>query len=71
MKSLTLLVDADFFIYRAASAAEEEHEYNEDLTVIVGDFQKGKRRVESEIRDLCTRFDTDDAILFFTDRENF
>ena len=67
----TLLIDADFFLYRAASSAEEEHEYNEDLTVIVGDFRKGKRRVESEIRDLCTRFDTDDVVLFFTDRENF
>ena len=37
-----LLVDADFFFYRAASSSEEEHEYNADLTVIVGDFKRGK-----------------------------
>ena len=71
MKPLTLLIDADFFLYRAASSAEEEHEYNEDLTVIVGDFRRGKRRVESEIKDLCDRFDSQDVVLFFTDRANF
>jgi DNA polymerase-1 len=71
MKPPTLLIDADFFLYRAASSAEEEHEYSQDLTVIVGDFNKGRHRVESEISDLCSRFDTSDVILFFTDLENF
>ena len=71
MKPLKLLVDADFFFYRAASAAEEEHEYNADLTVIVGDFKKGKRIVEQELSKLRSRFDTDDLVLFFTDRVNF
>jgi len=66
-----LLVDADFFFYRAASAAEDEHDYNEELTVIVGDFTKGKRIVEQELSKLRSRFDTDDLLLFFTDRVNF
>ena len=71
MKPTKLLVDADFFFYRAASAAEEEMEYNPDLTVIVGDFKKGKRIVEQELSKLRSRFDTDDLLLFFTDRVNF
>lgn len=71
MKPPKLLVDADFFFYRAASAAEEEHEYSEDLTVIVGDFQKGKRIVEQELDKLRSRFDTTDLLLFFTDQVNF
>ena len=42
----TLLVDADFFFYRAASAAEYEMEYSPDLTVIAGSFTRGKQIVE-------------------------
>lgn len=71
MKSLKLLIDADYFFYRAASAAEDEHEYSEELTVIVGDFAKGKRIVEQEIKNLTDRFDTKDILLFFTDKKNF
>ena len=64
-----LLIDADFFFYRAASACEMEQEYNPDLTVIVGDFRRGKQIVEQELNKLRTRFDTDDIVLFFTDKE--
>ena len=64
-------MDADFFFYRAASAAEQEQEYNEDLTVIVGDFRQGKRIVEQELTKLRQRFETDKIILYFTDRKNF
>lgn len=66
-----LLVDADFFFYRAASAAETEMDYSEDLTVVVGNFHQGKRIVEQELTKLRTRFDTDDLELFFTDSKNF
>ena len=66
-----LLVDMDYFLYRAASAAEEEHEYNEELTVIVGDFKRGKKIVNQELDKLKTRFDTDDLLLCWTDRKNF
>ena len=66
-----LLIDADFFFYRAASASEMEQEYSPDLTVIVGDFRRGKQVVEQELTKLRTRFDSDDIILFFTDSVNF
>ena len=66
-----LLVDADYFFYRAASSSEEEHEYNADLTVIVGDFKRGKHIVEHELTKLRQRFNSDDILLFFTDRTNF
>ena len=71
MKPLKLLIDADFFFYRAASAAEEEHEYNPELTVIVGDFRKGQKIVRQELKKLTDRFDTNDILLTFTDRVNF
>ena len=71
MKPLTLLIDADFFFYRSASAAEMEHDYSPDLTVIVGDFRRGKEIVKQELAKLTTKFDTDDFVLFFTDTKNF
>jgi 5'-3' exonuclease len=67
----TLLIDADFFFYRAAQASEQEQEYSPDLTVIVGDFHRGKQIVEQELNKFRTKFDTDDLILFFTDKKNF
>ena len=66
-----LLIDADFFFYRAASASEMEQEYSPDLTVIVGDFRRGKQIVEQELDKLRSRFDTEDLVLYFTDTENF
>ena len=66
-----LLVDADFFFYRAAQAAEMEQEYSQDLTVVVGDFRRGKQIVEQDLRNLKSRFDTEDLILYFTDSKNF
>jgi len=66
-----LLIDADFFFYRAAQAAEVEQEYNPDLTVVVGDFRRGKQIVEQDLYKLKTRFDTEDLILYFTDVKNF
>ena len=66
-----LLIDADYFFYRAASASEDELDFSEDVTVITGDFKKGKQIVKQELRNLCTRFDTKDFLLFFTDKKNF
>ena len=71
MKPLKLLIDADFFFYRAAAAAELELDYSQDLTVVVGNFSQGKKIVETEISQLCERFDTDDVLLAFTDQKNF
>ncbi len=67
----TLLIDADYFFYRAASAVEEEHDYNEELTVIVGNFTEAKKIVSGELNKLKERFDTNKLILTFTDRANF
>lgn len=71
MEKTTLLIDADFFFYRAACASEMEHEYTPDLTVIVGDFRRGKSIVKQELEKLTSRFDTDKFILYFTDIKNF
>ena len=66
-----LLIDADYFLYRAANAAEDELEFDFEATVVVGDFAKGKSIFTQSITDLCTRFDTDRVLLTFTDVRNF
>tara|TARA_R100000458_G_C8263497_1_gene238790 strand:+ start:486 stop:1208 length:723 start_codon:yes stop_codon:yes gene_type:complete len=68
---MKLLIDADYFFYRAAAAAEMEIDYSQDLTVVVGCFSDGKKIVENEINQLCERFDSKDVLLTFTDQTNF
>jgi len=71
VNSPTLLIDADFFLYRAAQAAEEELEFDFETTFVVGDFNKGKTIVKQEINNLRQRFETDKIVLTFTDKVNF
>lgn len=66
-----LLIDADYFFYRAATTAEYEMDYSEDVTVIAGDFNKGKDIVKKEFKKLRTMFDTDNILLTFTASDNF
>lgn len=66
-----LIVDADPIVYRAASAAETELDFTSEVTLVTGDFRRGKQIVEQEIEKLCTKFDTTHLILFFTDSVNF
>ena len=71
MKPLKILIDLDYFLYRAATASEEEHEYTQDLTVIVGNFSAAKKIVQREISQLCERFETRDILVALTDQTNF
>ena len=67
----TLFVDADPIVYRAASACEEELDFTPEITVVTGNFRRGKSIVNQEIQKLCDRFDTTELVLFFTDTTNF
>lgn len=68
---LQLLIDMDYFLYRAASASEIEMDYSQDLTVVVGDFAKGTSIVESELDKLRSRFSTNNILIALTDETNF
>ena len=71
MQHPLLLVDFDPIIYRAASAAEDELDFSPEVTVITGNFRRGRQIVEQEITNLLTRFDTDRAVFFLTSSVNF
>jgi DNA polymerase-1 len=67
----TLLIDADYFFYRAASATEEELDFDADLSVILGNFTEAKKIVAGELNKLTERFEAQETILTFTDKVNF
>ena len=71
LKPTTILLDADYFFYRAASASEYEMTWDADLTVIAGSLTNGQKIIRSDIKQLKERFDTDIVIMCFTDLKNF
>ena len=71
MLPLTLLIDADYFLYRAANSAEEEMVFTEDLTCVVGSLSEGQRIFKYELKKLRQRFDTDKVLLTWTSSDNF
>lgn len=66
-----LIVDGDPIVYRAASAAEDELDFEPEVTVITGNFKRGREIVQYEISKLKTMFDSSEVILYFTDERNF
>lgn len=67
----TLLIDADPIVYRASASSEDELAFTPDVTVVTGDFKKGKNIVKRNIKELSERFDTDEMVFFFTSEINF
>ena len=67
----TLLIDADYFFYRAASAVEEELDFDEELSIVVGNYAEAKKIVLGELNRLKDQFNTNKLILTFTDKVNF
>ena len=70
-KPTTILLDADYFFYRAAAASEYEMTWDADVTVIAGSLTNGQKIIRSDVKQLKERFDTDELIMTFTDVENF
>ena len=62
LKPPTILLDADYFFYRAATASEYEMTYDADTTVIAGSLTNGQKIIKSDVRNLKERFDTDHLI---------
>lgn len=66
-----VLADGDPIVYKGASVAEKELDFDPEVTAIIGDFKEGKRVVTQAVENLLTRFDTSKIILFFTSTTNF
>lgn len=69
---MSLLVDADFFVYKCCAAAETEIDFGEDLIVVTSNFSDAYGMVERELASIANDLGCfDDSILFFSDSVNF
>jgi len=68
---LQLRIDADFIAYRACEVNEIEVDWGEDLITIASSFKEVVAVMTREIRNLKSKFSTDNVVLYFTDSSNF
>jgi DNA polymerase I len=68
---LTLLIDADLYLYRACAASEEETDWGDDIWSLSTDLKVAKRLFSDQITRFKQLFSTDHAILAISDRDNF
>jgi DNA polymerase-1 len=69
---MSLLVDADFIVYKSCAATETEIDFGEDLIVVTSNFSDAYGMVERELTSIASDLGCfDDSILFFSDSVNF
>ena len=68
---MTLLIDADYILYKSAAYCETEIDFGEDLIVVQSKFSDLQRMLEWEFKQITTTLASDDLILFFSDSINF
>jgi len=69
---VSLLIDADFIVYKCCAGAETEIDFGEDLIVVTSNFKEAYEYVERELYNIATDLGCfDDSILFFSDSVNF
>jgi hypothetical protein len=69
---VTLLIDADFIVYKSCAANETEIDWGEDLITVVSNFSQAYDMVKRELNGIAAALGCfDDSILFFSDSINF
>ena len=69
---MSLLIDADYIVYKCCAATETEVDFGEDLIVVTSNFNEAYEYVERELYNIATNLGCfDDSILFFSDSVNF
>ena len=69
---MSLLIDADYIVYKACASCETEIDFGDDVIVVTSSFSDAYESVERELYDIaCTLGHFDDFILFFSDSRNF
>ena len=69
---MSLLIDADFIVYKSCAATETEIDFGDDVIVVTSKFSEAYSMVERELYRIATDLGCfDDSILFFTDSVNF
>lgn len=69
---MSLLIDADFIVYKCCAANETEIDWGEDLITVTSRFSEAYEMVERELYKIANDLGNfDDTILFFSDSINF
>ena len=69
---MSLLIDADFIVYKCCAATESEVDWGDDVIVVSSRFSEAYDMVERELYKIANDLGCfDDFILFFTDSINF
>lgn len=69
---MTLLIDADFIVYKSCASNETEVDYGDDVIVVTSNFKGVMDTIEYEISKITNATGQfDNLILFFSDSINF
>lgn len=69
---MSLLIDADFIVYKSCAANETEVDWGDDVILVTAKFSEAYAMVERELYRIANDLGCfDDSILFFTDSVNF
>ena len=69
---MSLLIDADYIVYKCCAATEKDFDFGEDVIVVVSDFADAYDMVMRELQGIAECLGVfDDSILFFSDYKNF
>lgn len=69
---MSLLIDADYIVYKCCAATETEIDWGEDLITVISNFSDAYGMVERELASIANDLGCfDDSILFFSDSINF
>ena len=70
---MKLLIDADYIVYKACAAAEDEIDWGGDVITVTSRFSEAYKNVCKDITRIQAQFmwDTPEVVLFFSDSLNF
>ena len=69
---MSLLIDADYIVYKCCAACETEIDYGDDVIVVTSKFSEALAAVERDLYNIANDLGCfDDSILFFSDSNNF
>jgi DNA polymerase-1 len=69
---MSLLIDADYIVYKCCAASESEIDWGDDVITVTSRFSEAYEYVERELYNIANDLGHfDDSILFFSDSINF
>jgi len=69
---MSLLIDADYIVYKSCAANETEVDYGEDVIVVTSNFSEVMEMINRELNKIASDLGCfDDSILYFSSPDNF